>query len=232
MHPSANWEEAFDVDWEKYSERTDMFNVHGNWEWIDRKVYVYKLPLGPHETCSGMIKSQIRLADPERMLISLESIIEYTKETNAGGTGKEADGSYIPWGKLRVNSNGHEGPDSYKPWPNLVIEIASSETEKHLLNAVKNYWLCPGRAHDAIVVKLVKTGTIISRMKVWHFCTDNRTPTGELEPVMVCHIIIISTKCLFHGMPSDFCIFASISNPLIIDFYDVLYDMEEEFRIS
>jgi len=47
-----------------------------------------------------------------------------------------------------------------------VVEIASSETEKHLLNAVKNHWLCPGRAHDAIAVKLVRSGTIISRIKV------------------------------------------------------------------
>ena len=47
-----------------------------------------------------------------------------------------------------------------------MVEIASSETEQHLLDAVKNYWLCPGRAHDAIAVKLVRSGTIISRMKV------------------------------------------------------------------
>nr|CAG8578660.1 4490_t:CDS:2 [Entrophospora candida] len=189
MHPSAKWEEAFDVDWEKYSERTDMFDVHGNWEWIDRKVYVYELPLRPHEICSSC--QSFTLLDNSNMLL----IIEYIKGTKVGAIGKEANGSYIPWGKPRANSNGCEGPDSYKPWPNLVIEIASSETEKHLLNAVKNYWLYPGRAHDAIAVN-------------------------------------ISTKCLFHGMPSDFHIPASISNPLIIDFYEILHDMEEELRIS
>ncbi|CAG8755595.1 13564_t:CDS:2, partial [Funneliformis caledonium] len=31
IHPSANWDEASNVDWEKYSERTDMYNVHGRW---------------------------------------------------------------------------------------------------------------------------------------------------------------------------------------------------------
>ncbi len=46
------------------------------------------------------------------------------------------------------------------------------------------------------------------------------------------YTISINTKCLFHGMPSDFHIPASISNPLVINFYDVLYDMEEELRIS
>jgi hypothetical protein len=47
-----------------------------------------------------------------------------------------------------------------------VIEVASSETETHLLNAVKDYWLQPDRAHDAIAVKLEKPDTIISTIKV------------------------------------------------------------------
>ena len=66
-----------DVDWEKYSERTDMYNVHGRWEWINRNVYVYELPLGPHEVCTGAIEGEIRLADPQRMLISLRSARKY-----------------------------------------------------------------------------------------------------------------------------------------------------------
>ncbi|CAG8568966.1 2277_t:CDS:2 [Ambispora gerdemannii] len=44
IHPSAKWEEASlpymlksDVDWEKYSERTDMFNVHGKTKTSDRE---------------------------------------------------------------------------------------------------------------------------------------------------------------------------------------------------
>ncbi|CAG8596807.1 8168_t:CDS:2 [Ambispora gerdemannii] len=163
IHPSAKWEEASlpymlksDVDWEKYSERTDMFNVHGSWEWIDGKVYVYELPLGPHETFSEAIKGEIRLKDPERMLIALGSVL---------------------------NSNGREGPNSRKPWPDLAIEVASSETEKHLLSAVKDYWLYPGRAHDAIAVNLVRSGTIISKIKIWHFCTNDRTPMGNLVPI-------------------------------------------------
>ncbi|RIB10861.1 hypothetical protein C2G38_2043159 [Gigaspora rosea] len=79
-----------DVDWEKYTERTDFLNVHGSWEWIN--------------------------------------------------------GNHLPW-------------------PNLALEVASLETEAHLLDAVKNYWLHPGRAHDAIAVKLVRSDTIISRIK-------------------------------------------------------------------
>ncbi len=50
------------------------FNVHGSWEWINGKVYVYELPLGPHKTCSEAIKGRIRLADQEEILVSLGSI--------------------------------------------------------------------------------------------------------------------------------------------------------------
>ncbi|CAG8826535.1 5833_t:CDS:2, partial [Gigaspora rosea] len=128
--------------------------------WIDRKVYIYELPFGPHKTCSVAIKREIYLKDLERMMIALGSI-----RTRAGGTGREPDGSLITRGKPNVNSNGHEGPVSHKPWPNLVIEVAFSEFENHLLNAVKYYLLHLGRAHDAIAVKLVRSDTIISRMK-------------------------------------------------------------------
>ncbi|CAH1765874.1 15527_t:CDS:2 [Entrophospora sp. SA101] len=252
LHPKAKWEEASlpymlksDVDWEKYSERTDMFNVHGSWEWIDRKVYVYELPLGPHETCSEAIKRLIHLKDPEMMLVALGSV-----RTKASGKGKEADGSFVPKGKPQVNSDGREGPNSHKPWPNLAIEVASSETERHLLNTVKDYWLYPGRAHDAIAVKLVQSGTIISKIKVWHFCTNDRTPMGDLVPVSEFefktidsddqiiliepqqYMVNINIKCLFHGMPSTFQIPSSIPNPLTIDFYYVLCAMEEELRVS
>ncbi|CAG8614314.1 4533_t:CDS:2, partial [Ambispora leptoticha] len=242
IHPSAKWEEASDVDWEKYAERTDFFNVHV-WEWINGNVYVYELPLGPHETCSRAIGRLICSKDPEMTLINLGST-----RTRAGNMGKEADGSFIPKRKPNVNSHGREGLNSHKPWPNLAIEVASSETEAHLLDAVKNYWLQPGRAHDAIAIKLIRCDTVISRIKVWHFCTDNRI-SGELVPVTEFgfetiddnnQILIqpqqftinINTECLFHGMPSDFRIPASIPNPLDIDFYYVLSNMEEELVIS
>ncbi|CAG8510523.1 15775_t:CDS:2 [Dentiscutata erythropus] len=236
IHPSARWEEASDVSWEKYAERTDMFSVHGNWEWVDRKVYVYDLPLGPHCTCSCAIIREIILKDPEKTMVMYGSV-----STRADGMGKEADGSVIPRGKPYVNSNGVR----HKPWPNLIIEVASLETEEHLLNVVKNYWLYPNRAHDVIAIKLIRSDTIISRMKAWHYCIDNRELTGELIPVTEFEfetindenqIIIqpqqftinIKTECIFHGMPTDFHIPTSISNPLTIDLYYVLLNMEEE----
>ncbi|CAG8610209.1 10898_t:CDS:2 [Funneliformis mosseae] len=239
IHPSANWDEASlpyllksDVDWEKYSERTDMYNVHGRWEWINGNV------------CSRAIEGRVRLADSQEELISSGSTC-----TKAGNKGKEADGSFLPFDKPDLNSNGREGPNSLLPWPNLVIEVASLESEAHLLNAVKDYWLCPGRAHDAIAVKLIRSDTIISKLKVWHFCNDKRTQSGELIPVSEFefetiddkgkfliqpqqHTIDLKIKCLFHGMPPTFQIPTSISDPLIIDFYYVLRSMKNVLKVS
>ncbi|CAG8825856.1 17046_t:CDS:2, partial [Dentiscutata erythropus] len=114
IHPKAHWDEASlpyllksDVDWEKYTERTDFFNVHGNWEWIDGNVCVYELPLGPHGTCSRAIERLISSKDPEMMLVSLGD-----SRTRVGGRGKEADESFVPFDKPEINSNGREGPNS------------------------------------------------------------------------------------------------------------------------
>ena len=57
-----------------------------------------------------------------------------------------------------------------EPWPNLVVEVAYSESEEHVLKKVKDYWLGNlSRVHDAIVVKIDKVppgGQIPLRMKV------------------------------------------------------------------
>jgi hypothetical protein len=54
-----------------------MFNVHGSWEWIAGNVYVYELPLRPHEICSRAIARQIYEKDPERWLVNLGSARKY-----------------------------------------------------------------------------------------------------------------------------------------------------------
>ncbi|CAG8733263.1 10565_t:CDS:2, partial [Funneliformis caledonium] len=76
-----------------------------------------------------------------------------------------------------------ELPKSFQTCGQFINEVAFSEPEIHLLNAVKNYWLCLGRAHDIIAVKLMRSDKIISKLKVWYFCTDKRTQNGELIPV-------------------------------------------------
>lgn len=57
------------------------------------------------------------------------------------------------------------------PWPNIVVEVAYTESVEHVLEKVKNYWLKPNRAHDAIVVKIdpVPAGDRPIYMKVSYF---------------------------------------------------------------
>ena len=54
------------------------------------------------------------------------------------------------------------------PWPNIIVEVAYSESIDHVTKKVNEYWLRPNRAHDAIVVKIdpVPQGERPSRMRV------------------------------------------------------------------
>ncbi|CAG8705578.1 11201_t:CDS:2, partial [Gigaspora rosea] len=38
-------------------------------------------------------------------------------------------------------------------WPNLVVEVAYSESLNHAKEAL-SYWLSPGHAHNCIIVKI------------------------------------------------------------------------------
>ncbi|RHZ74099.1 hypothetical protein Glove_227g133 [Diversispora epigaea] len=160
----------------------------------------------PHETCSRAIDGEIHLKDPEKMLVGLGSV-----RTRIDGKGKEADGSFAPIDKPEVNSNG-------------LILICPPETEKHLLSAVKDYWLYPGRAHDAIAVKLVRSDT---KIKVWNFCTDDR---GLSTSFGIISYYLINIKIPFSWNAIQ--IPSSIPNPLTMDFYYVLRAMKRELRIS
>ena len=44
---------------EEYERRTEEFNIHGYWEWLDGDVLIYELPSMPHEVCIGAIVKQI-----------------------------------------------------------------------------------------------------------------------------------------------------------------------------
>ncbi|CAG8761409.1 11128_t:CDS:2, partial [Acaulospora morrowiae] len=105
-----------------------------------------------------------------------------------------------------------------RPWPNLVIEVAYSETIDHVTDKVKNYWLKPDRAHDAIVVKIdpAPNGQVPTRMIAWHYCVlDRRTRStfparttfefgtvdgnGNLLTFLRgAHMINIALSCLYH----------------------------------
>jgi hypothetical protein len=176
----AKWKEvtlpyvlAKGITIEDYEERVEKFNIHGCWEWSNGKVIIYELPSMPHEVGIGAITFEI-----------IESLIP-VKRTNAaiyscGATGtrdrnrgKEADASFRPR-KIAVDApNGSNGND--RPWPNLVVEIAYTETLDHVEETLI-YWLSPGRAHDCIIVKIdpVPQDQIPVRMRAWHYCISDR----------------------------------------------------------
>jgi len=58
-----------------------------------------------------------------------------------------------------------------EPWPNIIVEIAYTESVDHVFGKVKDYWLKNlSRAHDAIAVKIdpVPNDQILSIMQVFH----------------------------------------------------------------
>jgi len=110
-----------------------------------------------------------------------------------------------------------------QPWPNLVVEIAYTESEAKVIRKVADYWLQPGRTHDAIVIKVDKSiapARVPSVMTAYHYCVNNQTAAGALNATMYefgtvgrggnpinlqpgQRVINIQLACLYHGVPAN-----------------------------
>ncbi|CAG8844364.1 25088_t:CDS:2, partial [Gigaspora margarita] len=232
FHPEAKWEEATlpyvlaeGVTLDEYESHTDKFNVHGLWEWTNYKV---ELPLPPHEICVGAIVKEFNECCRE------------VNRTRADSSGKEADASFRPMKPGVPAQTGSDG--KRKPWPNIIVEVAYSESIDHVFEEVKDYWLKNlSRAHDAIVVKIDPTSEdeTPSRMQAWHFCsTDRRTQGGELQHrthfefgtrdgtgnllniLQGTCLIKINLDCLYHQAHPDVQIPRTIlPDPIVLDFF-------------
>ncbi|CAG8632497.1 8615_t:CDS:2 [Diversispora eburnea] len=246
IHPEAKWEEAKlpyvlveGVTLEEYERRTDEFNVHGLWEWTNYKVSVYELPLKPHETCISAIIKYFNKSCGDADDTNARIIGFGATRTRDDNSGKEADASFRPR-KPRVPApSGSDGEN--EPWPNIVVEVACSESIDHVFEKVKNYWLMDfSRVHDAIVIKIdpVPENRMPSRMQAWHFCSRNRirrgadlphrthfefgTHDGAGNPLNiprgVC-LIKIDLDCLYYQARSDVRIPRHIlPDPIVLDF--------------
>ncbi|PKC69785.1 hypothetical protein RhiirA1_455614 [Rhizophagus irregularis] len=229
---------AVGVTLNEYERRVEEFNVHGCWEWTNGDVIIYELPSEPHEICIGAITEELMDA------------VRPVKGTNAqiyslGSTRKEADESFRPKKPLVVSPHTSDGLDC--PWPNIVVEVAYTESVEHVLEKVKNYWLKPNRAHDAIVVKIdpVPAGDRPICMKVWHYCVSDRVtrnlfPARDkfdfgLHPPLTMQpgafLIDIQLDCLYHGLKSNIQIPRNIlPNPIVLDFFYVKRAIAEMFE--
>ncbi|CAG8728410.1 15570_t:CDS:2, partial [Acaulospora morrowiae] len=128
----------------------------------------------PHEVCIHKISKVIESSCRNVEDTPAEICAFGSTRTYADGSAKEADNSFRPEKPEVAYPNGID--KGTRPWPNLVIEVAYSETIDHVTYKVKNYWLKPDRAHDAIVVKIdpVLDDQVPTRMIAWHYCVSDR----------------------------------------------------------
>ncbi|PKC54880.1 hypothetical protein RhiirA1_429757, partial [Rhizophagus irregularis] len=251
----AKWEEVTlpyvlvdNVSLREYELRTDKFNIHDVWEWKNNKVMIYELPFKPHETCIYAINKVISRAC---------TAVDYTNSRilNLGATriraddsGKEADSCFRPM-KARVLAPTGSDRES-EPWPNVVVEVAYTESTDHVLKKVKEYWLPDlSCVHDVIVVKIdpVPDGEIPSRMQVsgMAFCVNDRrmrsappearthfefgtydgnNPPNQLNIIPGMCLINIDLNCLYHeAYPgTQIPTPSTLPDPIVLDFYQVL----------
>ncbi|CAG8757590.1 9084_t:CDS:2 [Rhizophagus irregularis] len=227
MHSKARWEEATlpyelatEVPFDTYVERTDKYNIHGWWEWENGTVRVIELPTKFHERCVGSIIDEIAIAMRSVRGTNLGMLNDGSTTTKTRRTGKESDNAWTPSAKPRLIRGGCDR-NGTQPWPNLVIEIAYTQSEADVKRKVETYWLQAGRAHDAIAIKIeepVAPATRPSVMTAWHYCINHpRTATGAFNPTMYefgtinrngaqiqlqpgqC-VINIQLACLYHGI--------------------------------
>ncbi|CAG8500627.1 17618_t:CDS:2, partial [Acaulospora colombiana] len=226
IHLKAGWEEATlpyvlktDVTLDEYIKRTDMHNVHALWEWEKGTVRVIELPSSFHEDCIATIIAKLGAIFDVVSATSVGIKFSGATTTKTRGGGKEPDGSLRPVGKPQVSGGGSDGRN--RPWPNLVIEVAYSETEAHLKDKIENYWLLPNRVHDAIAIKLNYTPDYTVPTEMTVSLALLQTAVGALNPVMYefgtinrqgnpinilpgqC-VINIQLGCIYHGMPNNF----------------------------
>ncbi|CAG8636058.1 5044_t:CDS:2, partial [Diversispora eburnea] len=188
MHSKAKWDEATlpyelasDVSYDAYVEQTDKHNIHGWWEWENGTVRVVEFPSGFLESCVGAIVQEIYDTTRNVKGTYADILSLGATTTRSHEFAKEAHASFRPNQKPHVNAGGSDGET--RPWPNIVVEGAHSQSVAYLLSKVENYWLKPGRAHDAIAIKIEPT-TPLSVMTAWHYCINNRTNIGALSPLI------------------------------------------------
>ncbi|CAG8599992.1 13668_t:CDS:10 [Ambispora gerdemannii] len=158
FNEKAKWEEvalpyvlATGITIEEYEQRTEKFSIHGCWEWSNREVIIYEFPSTPHEVCIVAVVKMIIKSCGNADGTNAEILGFGSTRTRDINRGKEADASFRPEKPAVTLPNGSDRNNF--PWPNLVIEVAYTETLDHVEEALR-YWLSPGRAHDCIIVKI------------------------------------------------------------------------------
>ncbi|CAG8452404.1 18285_t:CDS:2 [Acaulospora morrowiae] len=233
LNEKIKWEEitlpyvlAKGIDIEEYEKRTEEFNVHGCWEWSNGEVLIYEFPSKPHEVGIGAITEEIMGACRSVKGTPSQIYSFGATGTRDGNRGKEADASFRP------------KKPAEEPWPNLVVEVAYTETLDHVEEALR-YWLSPGRAHDCFnslwawhYYVSAGRGTRNTPPLVTEFEFGTQDGTGaQLNIVQSQRIINVPLRCLYHDLKPTVQMPQNLPDPIPLDFFFVQFAITEAFDI-
>ncbi|CAI2186830.1 4598_t:CDS:2 [Funneliformis geosporum] len=193
MHSKARWKEATlpyelstEVPFYTYVERTDKYNIHNWWEWENGTICIIELPTKFHERCIRAVSNEVAIATRNMRSTNVSILNDGSTTTKTPRTGKKADDSWIPVAKPRLIRGRCDRSDT-QPWPNLIIEVAYTQSEADVRTKAETYWLQAGKAHDVITIKIdepIALATVPSVMMAWYYCINNRTVTSAFNPMI------------------------------------------------
>jgi Uma2 family endonuclease len=149
------------------------------WELINNTVFIYERVESLHELATGAFDSAFRdLASEGGWKSDIHSTrsMELINPDQPQDSNWQPDSSFLP--KNRRSPVGSH--DKLHPYPTLIVEIAVSETNDHVISQAHKY-LGPNTAVEIVLVLLIrpKDPTAVDRLKVLKFERGRRNPCWE-----------------------------------------------------
>ncbi|CAG8487648.1 7636_t:CDS:2 [Rhizophagus irregularis] len=181
---------------------------------------IIELPMAFHENCVGPIVQKIASATIGARSNNAAILYFGYTSTRTPRTGKEADTSWRPVAKPPVNAGGSDPTDP--PWPNLVVEVAYTQSESDVIKKMERYWA-------ELMMAL--------QLKWCNLTNLDLLTVMELRRATWQCVISIQLACLYHGLPANVLNpppptppqlpppnpIATIPNPISIDLFHVQF---------
>jgi hypothetical protein len=125
---------------ENFFAKLDKSSYSGyKWELINNTVFIYDMTDTPHEKAVGAFDGAFRDVAVQggwlRDIVNIRSA-RLINPDNPGDSNWEPDCSFVPNTRRgRVGSN-----DKLLPYPMLVVEVATSETNDHVISKAQKSW--------------------------------------------------------------------------------------------
>ena len=164
---------------ETFFAKLDKSSYYGyKWELINNTVFIYDMTDTPHEKAVGAFDGAFRDVAVQggwlRDIVNIRSArlinLDYPGDSNW-----EPDCSFVPNTRRgRVGSN-----DKLLPYPTLVVEVATSETNDHVISKAHKY-LGPNTAIQIVVVFLIRPDDPgADRLRVLKFERGQQNPCWQ-----------------------------------------------------